>query len=79
VVAQRSSIRKKSAAGLKVRRRILEIEQSARWNFARRFSHDEQHPLHVFADPSGHPFCSFVASVTIRAHCAASREGSDRT
>ena len=24
-------------------------------------SHDEQEPLYVFGDPSGHPFCIFVA------------------
>jgi hypothetical protein len=25
-------------------------------------SHDPQEPLHVYADPAGHPFCIFVAA-----------------
>jgi catechol 2,3-dioxygenase-like lactoylglutathione lyase family enzyme len=37
--------------------RVLEL--GARLRYDR--SHDEQEPLRVYADPSGHPFCIFVA------------------
>jgi hypothetical protein len=39
----------------------LHLDMTPRWRLLYDRSHEPEEPLRVYAEPAGHPFCTFVA------------------